>query len=80
MSEPATRPLPATAVASEIHAYFEGKLGPTDDEAFKAMQSMDITELETLQAEAEDFVAGGRDDDAQQAGLKWTTCIGRFIA
>ena len=69
-----------TASASEVHSYFASRLGPTEEAAFEAMCQMDIDDLEELQGEADNVWKGGRDDEAQQAGLDWSTRISRYIA
>ena len=68
------------APASVVHAYFSGKCGSTDAEQLAALKALSVSELEGLQAEAEDVAAGGRDEEARGAGLQWATAIGNLIA
>ena len=68
--------------AAEVDAYFGARLGcgPDGADNIEVMQAMGIEGLEALQGEADDVLAGGRDEAARGRGLEWSTRIGRFIA
>ena len=70
---------PTEMTAAEAEAYFVSLLGPRE-EAFDVMCKKGIAELEGIQAVADDLLAGGIDDAAQQVGLDWSTLISTVIA